>query len=159
MSPGSPAPTNDLVLSVLAHRIVMALEPDQEALLEGVTDRWRAGREGGGTGSSGGSVGFGVDPSVLSEVVYPVIVGTFAQVLGSAAFEALRDAARKRLRRRRVPVPDVVVPVDDDLVARIRKACEEQGIAEGMTAEDAARLAEAMAEAIRKEPPDPEPGG
>lgn len=40
-----------------------------------------------------GSVGSGLEPTVLSDLIYPLFTGTFAQVLGSAAVTGWRRAS------------------------------------------------------------------
>src|SRR5690349_14999327 len=86
-----------VTMADIARQVVTELEPAQLPLLDGVERRNSHGRRRNG-GWSGGAVGIGVDPLVLSEVIFPVLTGAMAQITGTAAGSWWQ---RQRQRRRR----------------------------------------------------------
>jgi hypothetical protein len=127
----------------LATEVVGLVAPQELELLPEVTAAWLNGQANAArTGSHlGGSVGFGVGPELLCSVVYPVLTGAFAQVLGTAALGwRPRRAWWRRRPRPRLEVP----PLDADQAAAVRAACLDSATAAGLSARRAALLADAV---------------
>lgn len=138
-----------ITLADLAYGIVCVEAPDQLELLTEVTTRWETGAEPTRkrSGSLSGSVGCGIEPVVLSELVYPLLVGTVAHVLGTASVASWR---RKWWRkwwpgRRAVPsVPQTMVMLDAKQIEDFRAACVIHAMALGFTKRKANVLADAL---------------
>ena len=134
-----------LSVSDLAAAAVDAAAPDEAELLPEVTSAWlRGDLSGSRTGTSlGGSVGFGLDPQLTVMLIYPILTGALAQVLGDGAVTGWRRFWR-RLRRRGEPRP---VELPDAAIAqaeRVRAACLEHARAAGVNEERAVLIADAV---------------
>jgi hypothetical protein len=134
-----------LSVSDLAEAAVDAAAPAEAELLPDVTSAWLRGElSGSRTGSSlGGSVGFGLDPQLTVMLIYPILTGALAQVLGDGAMTGLRRFWRRlrgRGAHRPLELPDEVVAQAD----RIRAACLEQARAAGVPPERAELIADAV---------------
>jgi hypothetical protein len=120
-----------VVLSDLARDVIAVVAPDQAELFEVVTARWEAGgRPGRGWGWLGGSVGSGIDPAVASDLIYQVLTGTLAQILGTAGYAGLR---RTWWRRRQLVTPALRVTLTAAQVEAFRSSCVAHGIALGIS--------------------------
>ena len=135
-----------IVLADLARDVVAATAAEQVELLAAVTDRWEAGDVPGRRrwGWMGGSVGSGIDPAATSEIIYPLLTGTLAQVLGTGAVVGWRRRWRRR-RHSEVPaVPRTQVTLDADQIELLRSACISHGVALGLSRSKATILADAV---------------
>lgn len=134
-----------ILLADLARSIVVSVVPDQAELVERIPARWTSDPSSAGSAGdwSGGSVDADLTPMVISEVVYPLLTGTFAQVLGTGALIGLR---RRRARRRGgdEPPAQVQLNLDTELSDRLRSACVEHGGVLGLTTAEATMLADAL---------------
>jgi hypothetical protein len=135
-----------ITLADLAHGIVLAEAPDQLELLAAVTARWDAGAvfTRKRSGSLGGSVGSGIEPTILVDLVYPLLTGTLAQVLRSGIVAGWRR--RKWWRRRQIvqPTPQTVVMLSATQVKDVRAVCPIHAMALGCPEGKANALADAM---------------
>lgn len=99
-----------------------------------------------------GTVGSGLDVSLISEVVYAVISGAVIEVLGAAAADAWRNRGWGRRGGRKGGAAlsakaDVVLADGDG--ERLRAACRRHGTALGLSEDQAALLADAVYGAVR----------
>ena len=116
-----------------------------------VTAEWQAGKDPRkpSEGWSGGSVRLGgSDPSVLGDVILPLLTGTAAQVLGAAGFAGLQRRRWWR-RRSRAPRPAQLV-LDVDRIDEIRDACIAHGMTLGLNEAEATMLADAVQGVLRR---------
>ncbi|MFC1435605.1 hypothetical protein ACEZDB_33700 [Streptacidiphilus sp. N1-3] len=151
----APAGPATLLLADLARAVIASAAPEQLELLERIPARWT---DGGGSGRgrrgwAGGSVSSGIDPAVLSEIVYPLLTGAFAQVLGTAALTGWQQRRTlRRLGRRSTdtPVAQVQLNLDAAQADRLRAACLAHGETLGLTAAEAGMLADALYGALRQ---------
>jgi hypothetical protein len=148
--PDGPAPAVlRIPLVDLARAAVTQVVPEQKDYFELVTAAWDDGvrPSGGGAGWTGGSVRSGVDPSVLSDVIYPLLTGTIAQIVGAAGFAGLR---RKRWwRRSRKQVTSAVVEVPISQLDQVREVCVTHGTTLGLSVAEATMLADAVYGVLR----------
>lgn len=127
----------------LAAEAVGLITPQELSLLPEVTAAWLDGEISRSRmrGRLSGSVGFGVGPDLLSSVVYPILTGAFAQVLGA---EALEWRSRRRWwGQRRRPRPEVP-PIRADQAEAVRVAYLDAARTAGLSARRAALLADAV---------------
>ena len=145
--PSPETPTAGLISGVtfldLAAEVVGLVAPQELELLPEVTAAWLDGRAAQSRmrGQLGGSVGFGVGPDLLSAVVYPILTGAFAQVLGTAVLDW--RARRGWMGRRRASQP-AVPTIRADQAAAVRAACLDRALAMGLSQRRAALLADAV---------------
>ncbi|WP_246018919.1 hypothetical protein [Saccharothrix australiensis] len=133
----------------LARHVVRAVEPEQADYLELVTASWESGAGSRRTPAwTGGTVGSGVQPAVLADLVYPLLAGTFAQVLGASAFAALQR--RRWWRRKRAVVPSTRITLTAEQVERARAAVVAHGMTLGLSEAEATMLADAVHGALRR---------
>jgi hypothetical protein len=135
-----------ITLGDLARDVVKLTAPEQMDLFAEVTARWEAGqvptrRRHGWTG---GSVASGFDHIITSQIIYPLLSGTFSQVLGTAMI----SRPWRRWRRRRhgdvPPLPHVRVVLDAEQIAAFRSICISHGITLGLSKAKATVLADAV---------------
>lgn len=128
-----------IAVADLAHDVVAATVPEQLELLTAVTVAWEAGKVPGRRrwGWTGGSVEFGVDPTVTTLIIYPLLTGTLGQVLGTAAVNVRR-------RRRQRDVRAAQVTLDARQIEMLRSACVSYGVTLGLSKAKATVLAEAI---------------
>jgi hypothetical protein len=137
-----------VTIAELARHVVGEVEPEQLDYLELVTASWENGTAPGRPPTwTGGTVGSGVQPWVLAELVYPLLAGTFAQVLGAAAFARLQR--RRWWRRKRGVVPSASIALTAEQIARARAACVAHGMTLGLSEAEATMLADAVYGALR----------
>jgi len=137
-----------VTIADLARHVVGEVEPAQLDYLELVTDSWERGAAPRRTRAwTGGTVGSGVQPWVLADLVYPLLAGTFAQVLGAAAFARLQ---RRRWWRRKRVVPSATITLTPEQIERARAACVAHGMTLGLSEAEATLLADAVHGALRR---------
>lgn len=141
MDPGQPG---GISLAEMAEAVISEAAPDQRELLGPVTASWRAGKVPGGSWAwLGGSVGSGVTSAVAVDIIYPLLSGTLAQVLGTAVIAGSQRWRRPKGRHAR-RIPDTRVRVGADQVTQIRSACLSHGRALGLTEAESKVLADAL---------------
>jgi hypothetical protein len=89
-----------------------------------------------------------VQPWVLADLVYPLLAGTFAQVLGASAFARLQR--RRWWRRKRAVVPSALITLNLEQIERARAACIAHGMTLGLSEAEATMLADAVHGALRR---------
>ncbi|GAA3339790.1 hypothetical protein GCM10020358_24830 [Amorphoplanes nipponensis] len=156
---GGHTPAADGIATVdlvgVARSVVVATVPEQLDLLTEVATRWEAGAgpDGPRRGWTGGSVGSGIEPLLLGEVILPVLLGASAEVLGDAVVAAWHSRPRpvRRWRRRArsgrdepVALPAAPVTLDASQAEALRSACVRHGAALGLSPEEATVLADAV---------------
>ncbi|MBE1486436.1 hypothetical protein [Plantactinospora soyae] len=156
ISDESSAGVATLAIEHAAREATARLAPDELQLFDDITAAWRQGRlayQGRPHRPAGGSVGFGVDFSLVGELVYAVVCTATADVLGTLATDRLRQ--RRWWRRRAAGPPDDrhIVLRDCD-VGLLWAACRRHGIAFGLTETQAEVLADTVRDAVRR-PQDP----
>jgi hypothetical protein len=135
-----------IALADLAHDMIAAEAPRQLELLAAVTVRWEAGDVPAQRRRwwTGGSVGSGIHPNVASDIVYPLLTGTLAQVLGNAAVGGFRWRWWRRRPDSVPPVPRVLVTLDAAQIDAVRTECVSHGMRLGLSRSKATVLADAM---------------
>ncbi|MFC5094407.1 hypothetical protein [Amycolatopsis plumensis] len=116
-----------------------------------VTAEWAAGKDSRKPAGAwtGGEVGLGgTDPSVLSDIIYPLLTGTAAQVLGAAGFAGLQR--RRWWRRRSRTTKPAQLALDVDRIDEVRGVCLVHGQTLGLNEAEAALLADAVEAALRR---------
>jgi hypothetical protein len=137
----------------VAEGVIRAIAPDQLGLLAAVTAEWDAGRAPGRRrwGWLGGSIGSGIEPAVLTDVIYPLLTGTFAQVLGTAAISGWQQRRWWRRRGRRLlSAPRAQVTLDVGQLDAVRAACVAHGMTLGLSKAKATVLADALQGVLRQ---------
>jgi hypothetical protein len=153
-APGPEGRPGGLTYPELARLAVVSAAPDELELLPDATRAWLDGaRSGGRTGEwTGGSIGFGLDPSVLVEVVFAILTGTIAEVMGDAVTRR-RFWGRRRRREPSAPVPALT----PEQARQVREVCLVQALNAGVKPSKAALMADAVSGALllraRDEPP------
>jgi hypothetical protein len=133
----------------LAEAVIEATHPDQGDLLASVTAAWRAGDLPGRTeGWFGGAVGSGVSPDVTASIIYPLLTGTLAQVLGTAAIAGSKRWQRPAGRHAR-RIPDTRIMIETAQIEALRSACMSRGPVLGLTAAETVMLADGLEAALR----------
>ncbi len=149
---GGVAPARLVIgLADLAQEVVAEVAPGQLPYLALVTAEWAAGRDPRKPAGAwtGGEIGLGgTDPSVLSDIIYPLLTGTAAQVLGAAGFAGLQR--RRWWRRRRRATTPTQLALDVDRIDEVRDACLVHGQTLGLNEAEAALLADAVEAALRR---------
>ncbi|MBM7773889.1 hypothetical protein JOD54_004093 [Actinokineospora baliensis] len=141
----STAPTT-VALSHLAQRIVTEVAPDQGDYLQAVTAALETGDRRARL--LGGAVGSGVEPTVLADLIYPLLTGTVAQVLGAAGFAAVQRRKRWRRKNKGGPRPSTTISITAAQIAPMREACLAHGQVLGLSPEEATLLADALERAL-----------
>jgi hypothetical protein len=134
-----------VTVSDLAEAAVTAVAPAEAELLSEVTSAWMRGDLSGSRAGRwmGGSVGFGLDPQLTVMLIYPILTGAVAQVLGDGArsgWQRLWARLRRRRERPTVELPDSLF----SRAERVRDACLEQARAAGVPEDRAALIADAV---------------
>jgi hypothetical protein len=133
----------------LVHQVISEVAPAELELLPEVTAVWLDGEGSSGTGAKGGSIGIGLDPSLITLVVYPVVAGAVASVLGDTAIEGRRWAFRRRKPRAPVEVP----PLSAEQLDAVGEAVRVRAADVGLTKKKAGLLADAVCGALARRPP------
>ncbi len=142
----------------VAREVVSHLAPRELEVFDAVADSWARGEWDSPRlrrRRSGSAVGFGIEGVLLSALVFPVISGALAQVLGSVLTEQLGRRRRKRAARAAEtaavaePGPDGGRIVLGRLQARaFHDKCLRHALALGMPPDKAALLADACLGAV-----------
>lgn len=132
-----------VVLADLARDTVAVVAPMELGLMADATVRWESGRLGGRRHWSwtGGSVESGMTPTVFSDIVYPLLTGTFTQLLGAGVLVG----SRRWWMRRRAPQipPQTQFTLDREQRRRFEAACVAYGMTLGLSRGDAKLFAAA----------------
>ena len=141
-----------LALAALARHVVGAVAPEQAELVERIPARWTAdeapGRERWGW--AGGSVASGMAPTVLSEIVFPLLTGVFTQVLGTSALHGWQQRRWLRRRPAEPPAAQVRLRLDADQITRLKNTCAAHARTLGLAQPEADLLAAALAGALQQ---------
>jgi hypothetical protein len=126
----------------LARLAVETAAPEELELLPDATAAWYDGKGRGGRPGrwTGGAVEFGLDSALLVEVVFPLLTGTMAEVLGERV--TARWFARKRRRAPQVPALTL------EQAQRVRQECLTQALNAGLKPHRAALVADAVSGAL-----------
>jgi hypothetical protein len=135
----------------LAREIVAEIAPAELNFLPSVTQSWLAGELNGppagrrGPDWLGGSIGIGLDPDLITLVIYPVLTGALSPVMENAVMGGWR-----RWRRRRVK-PRAEIPAFDaaqlELIGRRGYDCAVQA---GLAKPTAQLLSNALVGALAR---------
>lgn len=128
-----------------ARAMVTAAAPTQLPHFDQVTEAWDEGvlPGRGPAGWTGGSVGSNIDPQVLSDVVYPLLTSTVAQVVGAAGFLGLQR--RKWWRRKpKGQLKSAVLEVPAAKLDEFHRKCVAHGTTLGLSVEEATLMADAL---------------
>ncbi|MBB5960668.1 hypothetical protein FHS29_007296 [Saccharothrix tamanrassetensis] len=144
-----PEGSVSVMVADLARQVVDLVAPEQLEYFGLVTESWESGKVPRRPRSwTGGTVGSGVDPSVLADIVYPLLAGTIAQVLGATTFAGLQR--RRWWRRKRRAVPSTRITLTSEQVDQARTACIAHGMTLGLNESEATMLADAVHGALRR---------
>ncbi|MER7419411.1 hypothetical protein ABT346_21955 [Micromonospora peucetia] len=145
--------TAELVVDA-AHAAVRRLAPEELPIFDEVAAGWRRQLSKGRTTWSvpQGGVGFGIDTTLLTEVVLQVVAAAVGEVLVLGATTARVGLLRRR--RRELPTPPEARPgLDPNQARRLREACHRHAVALGLDSARAELLADAAVGAM-VDPPD-----
>ncbi|MEW2379600.1 hypothetical protein AB0883_26345 [Micromonospora sp. NPDC047812] len=143
----------DLVVGA-AHAAVRRIAPEELPVFDEVAAGWRRqlskGRVSWSVPQDG--VGFGLDVTLLTELVLQVVAAAVGEVLVIGATTV--QAGLLRRRRRELPAPPDARPgLDPEQARRLREACHRHAVALGLDAGRAELLADAAVGAM-VDPPD-----
>ncbi|MBF9133522.1 hypothetical protein I0C86_31985 [Plantactinospora sp. S1510] len=161
LSDAPSADTATLPIEQAAREATRRLAPAELALFDDITVAWRHGRlayQGRPHRPVGGTVGFGLDFTLIGELAYAVICTAVGEVLGPLA----NDRVRRRTWWRRRARPEAAEPSVGRREVTLRQsdvellwaACRRHGVALGLSEGQAELLADAVRDAIRR-PRDP----
>ncbi|MDG4758158.1 hypothetical protein [Micromonospora sp. WMMD710] len=152
------------LIEAAARAGVARLAPEELAVFAPVAQKWR--RDGSslrGRPAPGGSIGFGIDSVLVSEIALQAVTSGLADILATGATAAGAGwwRSRRRLRRSTAPAtvesggdePQPVIDGDrlvltDAQAQALREACRRHGITLGLTEEQAVLLADAAVGAL-----------
>ena len=150
---GTPALAPTFSLAAATRSAVERLAPEELEFLDDVLAAWerqdlthqRARRR-----SAAGTVGFGVDVTLVAEIVVAVLSGAASEVLGAAATDAWQRRPRWRRggRASAVPAAEQQLALTADQADRLREACRRHARTLGLSAEQADLLADAVHGAV-----------
>ncbi len=150
----------DLIVAASRHAVAQ-IAPAESEVFDGVADGWRADVTSGRRDWTvpGSSVGFGIDSTLVTEVVIQASAAAVAEVLIGAG-RGLGRGWRRWWRRRATPAntaptSDVVSSAGAAGVdtARLRDACLRHGVALGLSADQALLLADALVGSLAPDQP------
>jgi hypothetical protein len=150
--PATPSPPVDVESLVLAasREAVTKLAPEELEVFDSVATDWRRRVDRNDWSTPGGSVGFGIESALVTELVIQVAGAAIAEIFAFAATRA-RSRWRRWRGRKAVPSSGGTVPagwsIDD--VVRLRVATERHATALGLSAGQAGLLADALVGALR----------
>jgi hypothetical protein len=125
-------------LADLARGVVAQTDPGQLDLLPLQISAWEAGKDRGRRrGWLAGTVEFGVDPIVTSQIILPVLVNALSQVLGTAAIARLK-------RRKRCDAHALQVTLDAGQLDQFLSECVADAIRQGLPKSKATVLGDAI---------------
>ncbi|MEH1098272.1 hypothetical protein [Micromonospora sp. CPCC 205561] len=136
-----------------AHAAVRRIAPEELPVFDEVAAGWRRQLSTGGVSWSvpQGGVGFGIDVTLVTELVLQVVAAAVGEVLVLGATTVRAGLLR---RRRELPAPpDTRAGLDPEQARRLREACHRHALALGLDAGRAELLADAAVGAM-VEPPD-----
>ncbi|MEU4779386.1 hypothetical protein [Micromonospora sp. NPDC023633] len=142
----------DLVVGA-AHAAVSRIAPEELPVFDEVAADWRRQLSKGSVGWSvpPGGVGFGIDVTLVTELVLQVVAAAVGEVLVLGAATVRAGLLR---RRRELPAPPDARPgLDPAQARRLREACHRHALALGLDAGRAELLADAAVGAM-VDPPD-----
>ena len=124
----------------LVREVIGEVAAQELELLPEVTAAWLEQGPGPSGPGPGGSIGIGLDPTLISLVVYPVVTGAVSTVLGDTAI-----AGRRWLFRRRRPKPPVEVPpLSAEQLEAVAEAIRVRAVDAGLPKKKAGLLADAV---------------
>lgn len=143
-----------VTMADIARQVVAELQPAQLPLLDGIERRNSHARRRNG-GWSGGAVGIGIDPVVLSEVIFPVLTGAMAQITGTAAGSWWQ---RQRRRRKRAALtPTTAMTISTAQLEQIKIECVRNARALGLPPAKAQALGDAVLGVLSRRNSEPAP--
>lgn len=135
-----------LTLSTLVRHVIREIAPEELEILPQLEQAWAKGGPGIKRGRrwTGGSVGFGLDPMLVSQTVLGVLVGAFSEVLGEVAVGGWRRWRRgRRPPSRRERLDTLLPPLSTAQTQQFRDACRRHAAAAGSSDERAELIADA----------------
>jgi hypothetical protein len=105
-----PARIDASVLAIdLARRVVDVIAPEEDAVFDEVASSWRAGSAAGRP--PGGSIGFGIETALVSELALQVVAGSLVEVIGFGVTAARSWWPPGRRRRKVIAASRLAVEV------------------------------------------------
>ncbi|MGC4806515.1 hypothetical protein [Micromonospora sp. DT233] len=147
-------PTSTFSFALAARAAVERMAPEELGFLDDVLASWERGDlayQRGRRQAGAGTVGFGVDLTLVAETVLAVLTAAASDVLGTAVGGAWQQRPRwwRRGRAGRVlPSAQEQFALSDGQADRLRDACRRHGRALGLSAEQADLLADAVYGAV-----------
>lgn len=143
---GTPALAPTFVLATAARSAVERIAPEELAFLDDVLAAWERRDPTRRRRSAAGTVGLGIDVTLVAETVLAVLSGAAAEVLGAVATDAWQRRPRQwgGARTEAVPASRRNLPLTDDQADRLREACRRHGRTLGLSAEESDLLADAV---------------
>ena len=155
----------EVIVPALVRHLVAQVAPDELPMFEEITEAWTSGRlayqRPTRRGAGDGTMRVGVLISLNSEVIFAVVTGALANVLGDLAIATWQRSRRRwwsrlprpRTGRGRHLLPRDAVPAGSVIllgheVPAFRQACLERGRALGLADGEAAALADASVGAL-----------
>lgn len=151
-----PRPRGRLLVVAAAREAVSAVVPEELQFFEDVTEAWARGElpyQRGSRRMTSGTIGVGVDVTLVTELIYAVISGAAVEVLGAVATDAWRRRRWWRRGWRRAEGAatshhhEITLTGGD--AERLRVACRRHGMALGLSEDQADLLADAVDGAVR----------
>ncbi|GLW90510.1 hypothetical protein [Actinokineospora globicatena] len=130
----------------LARDVIARVAPEQLDYLRLVTEAWEVGRARRSWKWTGGAVGVGNELDVVTDVVFPLLTSTIAQVWGAATFANLQR--RRWSRRKAAPA---TITLDLRHLALAHAACVHHGTTLGLSTAEATLLADAFEATLRRQ--------
>jgi hypothetical protein len=145
-----------VTMADIARQVVAELQPAQLPLLDDIERRnaHSARRDGSW---SGGAVGIGVDPVVLSEVIFPVLTGAMAQITGTAAGSWWQRQRQRRRRKSAALTPTTVLTISTAQLEQIKIECVRNARALGLPPAKAQALGDAVLGVLSRRSSEPAP--
>jgi hypothetical protein len=149
-APAVPVDVESLVLAA-SRAAVTRMAPEELEVFDSVATAWRSRVDRTDWSTPGGSVGFGIESALVTELVMRAAGAAIGEVFSFAASRARSGWRRWRRRRKGDPPASGTVParwsIDDE--ARLREATERHATALGLSAAQAGLLADALVGALR----------
>jgi hypothetical protein len=144
-------------LTDVVRHVVRVLAPEELEAVDAVADAWLSDQRGNrrSRGAPGGTVGFGVEAVLLSQLLFPIVAGAIGDVLGTIALEPGR---LKRKKSKPAAAPNTADPGEASEAAgagpavrltkeqaeNLRAACERHALALGLSSARADLLADSV---------------
>jgi hypothetical protein len=145
--PAAPVDVESLVLSA-SRAAVATMAPEELEVFDSVATTWRDRVDRNDWSTPGGSVGFGIESALVTEIVIQVAGAALGEVLSAAAGRVRSGWRRWRGRRGDRPVAAPVRWSAED-EGRLREATQRHATALGLSAAQAGLLADALVGAVR----------